>query len=86
MSSYFLSLIPVVKWSFFENDPSSNGSTTQDDDGTLHIFMNANNFWPLLSDEYTEGEKLPIRLKIASTMLHELCVRLLPCFKISHRY
>lgn len=81
MCSYILSPKSVLKWGLYENQPMANGVTTTNYDGSIHIFLNANTVWPLLSKEYTEGEKVAIRFKLASTMLHELSVRLWPCFK-----
>lgn len=84
MSSHFLSGKSGLRWGIYETLPNSNGMTTTDYDGSIHIFLNANTIWPLLSNVYTEGEKVAIRFKLASTMLHELSVRLLLCFKTGY--
>jgi hypothetical protein len=54
--------------------------------GSIIIFLEANSIWPLLSNVYTEGEKIAYRFKTASTILHELAVRLLLYSETSHRH
>lgn len=71
-----------LKWGFYENQPSTNGSTFTAPDWSIRILLNANNVWPLLTDEYSESEKVAVRVKLAMTMLHELavsCPVLFPC-------
>ncbi|KAI7779937.1 hypothetical protein LA080_000149 [Diaporthe eres] len=39
---------------------------------TIRILLNVHTVWPLLVDEYPESEKVGIRCKLATTILHEL--------------
>lgn len=71
-----------LKWGFSETSPPCNGTTTTDQDWSIHIFLNANNVWALLTDEYSESEKVGLRVKLAATMLHELTVSCIALFRI----
>lgn len=63
-----------LKWGLLDQQPYSNACTFTDPDWCIHIFLNANSIWPLLLDEYSESEKVGIRVKLATTILHELSV------------
>lgn len=41
---------------------------------SYRLCISVNLIWPLLVDEYTEGEKVGHRVKIAMVILHELAV------------
>lgn len=72
--SWFFSGKSGLKWGFFETQPPSNGVTFTAPDWSIRIFLSADTVWPLLVDEYSESEKVAIRVKLTMTIMHELAV------------
>ncbi|KAL2276047.1 hypothetical protein FJTKL_01438 [Diaporthe vaccinii] len=65
-------LYDCLKWGFCETQPAGNASTFTTPDFNIRILLNVHTVWPLLVDEYPESEKVGIRCKLATTILHEL--------------
>lgn len=42
---------------------------------SIHISLSVDYMWPLLIEEYSQAEKAACSFTIASTIVHELCVR-----------
>lgn len=42
---------------------------------SIHISLSVDYIWPLLIEEYSQAEKAACSFTLASTIVHELCVR-----------
>lgn len=40
----------------------------------IRVSLNADQIWPLLSDQYAESERVASRVMVANILLHELAV------------